>query len=136
VQNAEIAMIRNTDLPKLLVSEQAALADRGNKALGDLYFGTAAVYVQGVGRVIALKDRIQNPELQADCAGFYQDLTDRYGAGLLDNFDKVRAEIDRVVSRSVAPQQLVRKAGVHTREALVEAIARVLAAVTPQDAAG
>ncbi len=33
-------------------------------------------------------------------------------------------------------KQLVRKAGARTREALVEAIARALAAVTPQDAAG
>ncbi len=33
-------------------------------------------------------------------------------------------------------KQLVRKAGARSREALVEAIARALAAVTPQDAAG
>ncbi len=33
-------------------------------------------------------------------------------------------------------KQLVRKAGARTREALVEAIAQALAAVTPQDAAG
>ncbi len=33
-------------------------------------------------------------------------------------------------------KQLVRKAGARTREALVEAIARALAAVTPQDTAG
>jgi len=33
-------------------------------------------------------------------------------------------------------KQLVRKAGARTREALIEAIARALAAVTPEDAAG
>ena len=33
-------------------------------------------------------------------------------------------------------KQLVRKAGARTREALVEAIARALAAVTPEEAAG
>lgn len=33
-------------------------------------------------------------------------------------------------------KQLVRKAGARTREALVEALARALAAITPQDAAG
>jgi hypothetical protein len=110
---AEIEILRRTDLAKLQVTEQADLVNRGNQALGDVYFETGAVYTLQLGRIIALKDRIENPEHQAVCAGFFQDLTDRYGARLLENFDAIHDEINRVVSRSVRPAQ---------RQAIVEEI--------------
>jgi hypothetical protein len=47
----------------------------------------------------------------------------------LDNTDKGREAFSKI-------KGIVRKAGARTREALVEAIARALAVVTPEDAAG
>jgi hypothetical protein len=47
----------------------------------------------------------------------------------LDDTDKGREAFSKI-------KQLVRKAGARTREALVEAIAQALAAVTIKDAAG
>ncbi len=71
--------------------------------IGDLYFDTASTFAQGTSRMLALRNYITHPEHQQLCAGFFQDMTDRFAAGLLENFDAARSAINREASRSLAP---------------------------------